>query len=101
MPELKLKAKLARNCTKCKHRASKFKILGEGSSYPPGGGQPLPVTYPNWALHAKMVALPPFLVPTIAIVIIVLVVSNLKKKTLLLPGPTLYFCIIIYFYVSS
>ena len=38
MPKLKQKAKLARNCTKCKPRASKFKIFGEGSSYPPGGG---------------------------------------------------------------
>ena len=51
---------------------------GRPQTPPVAGGHPPSHTYPHWALHAKMAALPPSLVPAIAI--FVPPTSNLNKN---------------------
>ena len=77
LKEQKQKAKLARNCLKCKSWVSKLNnFLGVAHHIP--RGCPPSHTYSNLALCAKMAAPPPFLVPAIASV--VLAISNLNKN---------------------
>ena len=77
LKEQKQKAKLARNCPKCNSGVSKlYNFLGEAHHTPQG--VPPSHTYSNLALCAKVAALPPFLVPAIASV--VLAISNLNKN---------------------
>jgi len=80
----KTKSQIGQKLPKMQPQGLKIKIIG--GPIPPKGGSPPPSqTYPNLALHAKMVAMPPFLVPAVA-TIIFLFISSLYKNPGVFPN---------------